>query len=425
MDLGNQLNAATVSGVVFDDADADGAAREGGEAARGGRVVYDDVNASFGPDAGEAQTTSGADGLYTLTLEAGVQHTIRVVESGRTVSRPGAGEYVFTPAIGEVVAGRDFGSWAVAKIAGRWFDDRDGDGTLGEAGEGGHGPRIVYLDLDGNGTRGDDEPTATTDPDGTFTFPGLTPGEYVVRADLPADHVCIVCSAPVTVRSDDDLSAVAVASYESPTISGRVVVDANADGVIDAGDQPRANVVVYVDGDDSGTKQDGETSVTSAADGSYSLTVTPGTRVARIVNPTGFVCSHPAGCRHSDVLLGGDALTSRDFAIHETATIAGVVHEDSDADGDSDGPSAGRIVYVDLDGSGTRNDGEPTQTTAGDGSYGFAGLRPGTHTVRVDLADGWTLSAPAAGGHTRRSRAGRAPRVATSRRGRSAGSPAP
>ena len=66
--------------------------------------------------------------------------------------------------------------------------------------------------------------------------------------------------------------------------------------------------------------------------------------------------------------------------------ISGIVWADRDADGTNNGELGhpGITVYIDLDDSGTHDGGEPSQTSAADGSFLFEGLAPGLYTVATD-----------------------------------------
>jgi len=66
-----------------------------------------------------------------------------------------------------------------ASIAGSVWNDGDGDGVR-EPGEAGLSGWTVYLDLDANGVLGTDEARVVTSSDGSYSFPGLAAGTYLV-----------------------------------------------------------------------------------------------------------------------------------------------------------------------------------------------------------------------------------------------------
>ncbi len=79
------------------------------------------------------------------------------------------------------------------------------------------------------------------------------------------------------------------------------------------------------------------------------------------------------------------------------ATITGTVFNDLNANGLKDGGESGQIgwtVYLDADGNGQLGTSEASATTAGDGSYSFDGLDPGTYTVAEVQQMGWQQSSP-------------------------------
>ncbi|HEX8916093.1 MAG TPA: DNRLRE domain-containing protein, partial [Humisphaera sp.] len=81
-----------------------------------------------------------------------------------------------------------------------------------------------------------------------------------------------------------------------------------------------------------------------------------------------------------------------------TGRLAGYVFDDLDEDGtlrDGDRPLVpGRLVYIDANGNGTPDPGEPTATTTAEG-YWFDGLSPGTYTVRAVVPPGLRQTGPA------------------------------
>lgn len=72
------------------------------------------------------------------------------------------------------------------------------------------------------------------------------------------------------------------------TISGTVYNDLDGIGVLTNSDPPLAGVTVYLDANNNGTLDPGETRTTTDAEGDFSFTVTPGSYTVRAVAPPGF-----------------------------------------------------------------------------------------------------------------------------------------
>ena len=91
--------------------------------------------------------------------------------------------------------------------------------------------------------------------------------------------------------------------------------------------------------------------------------------------------------------------------------IRGLAWNDADGDGvrDEGEPGlAGWTIYLDLDSDGELDGGEPTTTTAADGSYAFTDLLAGTYSVAQVVAFGWEQTAPPI---TEATASGRTPRT--------------
>jgi hypothetical protein len=396
---------ATISGTKYEDTDGDGE-RDGGEPPIPGKTIVLDPCTPDDPS-DDLTTTTAADGSYSFSgLTPGVAYCVRDAgEPGWTCTDPGAGcEHTITPGSGETPGGRDFGAYRPASIAGTSYEDSDADGSR-DAGEPANGGRTVYIDADGSDSLSAGDPTTTSAPDGSYSFAGLRPGSYSVREQLPS--AAWTCSAPagcehaVTLGSGEAVSGRDFGSWRPATISGTKYEDTDGDGERDGGEPPIPGKTIVLDPCTPDDPSD-DLTTTTAADGSYSFSgLTPGVAYCvRDAGEPGWTCTDPgAGCEHTITPGSGETPGGRDFGAYRPASIAGTSYEDSDADGSRDAgepANGGRTVYIDADGSDSLSAGDPTTTSAPDGSYSFAGLRPGSYSVREQLPSAaWTCSAPA------------------------------
>ncbi len=164
--------------------------------------------------------------------------------------------------------------------------------------------------------------------------------------------------------------------------TGRVFVDANRNGA-DNNEAGLAGVTVYADINNNGIFDSSEPRATSAADGSFSLVLPPGTVNIRAVTPTNFAATTAASVPSNS--------SSIKFGFNQVvANATGTVFIDVNGNGVRDGNDSGLanvFVYVDLDGDNRPDLGEPNTKSAANGTYSLNFPGPGTYTVRiVDLA---------------------------------------
>jgi hypothetical protein len=98
-------------------------------------------------------------------------------------------------------------------------------------------------------------------------------------------------------------------------------------------------------------------------------------------------------------LTSGQAATNVDFGDqYSLGSIRGVRWQDTNGNGIHDAsepPIVGKIMYLDFNDNGVRDNGEATAITGGDGSYVFSNLAPGTYVVRADVTAGFSQTFPA------------------------------
>jgi subtilisin-like proprotein convertase family protein len=140
-----------VTGLVFDDANANGV-QDAGEAALQNVQVYDDVNNNSSRDPSELAVNTNASGVYNLAPLALGSHTIRVtVPTGRRITAPAGGSYSVTLATGSYGASaRNFALTTTARVEGVVYVDANNNGSR-DPGEAVRSGEHIFLDLNNNG----------------------------------------------------------------------------------------------------------------------------------------------------------------------------------------------------------------------------------------------------------------------------------
>jgi hypothetical protein len=251
-----------------------------------------------------------------------------------------------------------------------------------------------------------DDVTTTTAADGSYSFTGLTPGvTYCVSDPGEPGWLCTDpgagCEHTLTPGSGDTASGRDFGAYRAASVSGTTFEDENADGDRDAGEPGIGGRTVYADVDGSGDVSTGDVTTTSAADGSWALTLDPGGYTIReeLPDPT-WHHSLPAGGTIAVTLVAGDDSTGNDFGSWQEATISGTRYDDRDGDGERDPGEpgvGGRTITLDPCTPNDPSD-DVEATTAADGGYSFTGVTPGvTYCVTDEGEPGWTCTDPGAG----------------------------
>ncbi len=171
--------------------------------------------------------------------------------------------------------------------------------------------------------------------------------------------------------------------------TGRVFNDINRNGA-DNNEAGLAGVRVYADVNGNMVFDPSEPSAVTAANGSFSLTLPPGTADIRAVTPSNFTATTAASVpsNSSSIKFGFAQVVSN---------ITGTVFVDNDGDGvrdSNDGGLAGAYVYVDLDGDDRPDLGEPNARSAANGTYSINFPGPGTYTIRVVSPAGFEQTFP-------------------------------
>ena len=307
-----------------------------------------------------------------------------------------------TPAATSV--GNDFGVVQPASVSGFVYVDANDNGVL-DGGETG----VAGVTLTLTGTNDLDQPvslTTTTAANGGYAFNGLRPGTYRVAETDPSDYLDGKVSpgsgggtvdgraiSALTLVPNEAASGNDFAELSPSILSGVVYLDANNNGIVDAGESGVGNVTVTLTGtDDNGdpislsttTTPNGAYSFTNLRPGSYTLTETTPSGDFTGKATAGTEGATPgAGTLSGITLAEGVNGANNLFGVLPPATLSGFVYNDANDNGVREADETG-VPGVNVTLNGTDDLGNPVNlsvTTGVDGSYSFPNLRPGGYTV--------------------------------------------
>jgi hypothetical protein len=194
-----------------------------------------------------------------------------------------------------------------------------------------------------------------------------------------------------------------LAAPAGPSIGGLVYSDVNENQVQDLREGGLVNVAVQLVSkatdavvDTTSTDQSGMFRFDGVAAGEY------------LVQLAGLSLVTTAPSAPYDVVVSGtQALGGYNFGVHlpgsEGAGIQGTIYDDVNGDGNWNPAAANAaengiarvLVYLDLNGNGQLDPGDPCQRTTSQGTYFFGGFRPGLYQVRYVTPNGYVPSGAA------------------------------
>ncbi|MGN0777964.1 MAG: SdrD B-like domain-containing protein [Aristaeellaceae bacterium] len=411
MDVGMIL-PGTVQGTVFADANDNGL-MDVGETGLAGTVVrlMDEsgewFRATIGEDGGfcfDAVMPGRYYLQYTLPERGAFAQT---VQGGNTITgEQGTGEsgwFDFT--VGSTVNASLCGGLILGQVDGTAFADHDGSGTM-EADE----ATLSGVTLTLTPSRADlTAVTATTGADGAFTLTGLHPDTYILTVTMPEGMVASRMDSttlPLNAGAQTQQVSLPVAMGDSWTnqllggvvpasLSGRLWLDVNNNGLWDDGDTMPAGEKVEIIDQHSGetfavmtTDGQGNFGTDSLIPGAYTLRFAlDDNTIAPVSGDSHFTQQGDALVLASVQLQEGTAVEDIRLGIVRYTNLGGQVWVDM---GGTLMPLSGAQVTL-SDAMGRSMN---TMTTGEDGAYRFGQLLPGTYAISVNLPEGSVVVEP-------------------------------
>ncbi|WP_348697802.1 SdrD B-like domain-containing protein [Duganella fentianensis] len=432
LDAGVVALQATIGDRVWEDKNGNGI-QDTGEAGLVG------VKVDLKDEAGNIvkTTTTGTDGKYSFTVDAGKYAISVTAPSGMLATSKDAGSNdaadsdinssgqsdLVTLTAGQSNVNLDAGLYKGATLGDRvWLDtNRNGLQDTGELGVA--GVKVILLDQAGNPTG----TTATTDANGSYSFTNLKPGTYSVQFDkttLPLNYIFTNADQGSSDAKDSDANVSTGKTAQVSLTSGQVYSDLDA-GVMAI--QAKLGDTVWEDKNGNGVQDTGEaglcgvsvqlkdatgkvvaTTTTDAA-GRYTFTADPGSYTVSVTAPSGYSFTgkdagsddakdsdfSSAGVSDVIKLAAAEINTTVDAGLYKGAAIGDRVWYDSNKNGLQDTDECGvagvKVVLLDANGKQVGN----AVTTDCDGNYMFSNLKPGVYTVQFDkssLPEGMTFT---------------------------------
>ena len=431
---------AKLGNFVWEDLDGDGVFDNGEPAIQGATVELCDPNGASVADLnGNSSLTTDANGEYCFFVAPG-DYTVKFpTPNGYEVCAMDQGaddqvdsDYdpnnnnqtgVITMTSGETDNSVDACFFQPAKLGNFVWSDENGDGVFQNGETPIQGATVQLCDANGNPIVDlDGNSTLTTDANGEYCF-NVQPGTYIVK--FPTPNGFETCDKdqgaddeldsdydpnnnnqtdPVTIASGETNNSID-AAFKSPAKIGNFVWDdSNGNGIFENGELPIQGATVQLCDANGNPIADinGNSSLTTDANGEYCFFVTPGTYIVKFPTPNGYeTCDKDQGnddevdsdydpnngnATDPITVSGGETNNSIDAAFKATAKLGNFVWEDFDGDGVFDNgetPIQGATVQLcDENGNSIADvNGNSSLTTDANGEYCFF-VKPGTYIVK-------------------------------------------
>ena len=310
-----------------------------------------------------ASTDSGSNISYTWDFGDGSTGTGRITDH----IYPAPGDYsaavTASNSVNTVQASVDISITELPNFRGLVWLDQDGDGVQGP-----NEPGLGGITISANGPGGLLSDTSAVD--GSWQINSSVGGVYTLAAALAGYTLTTELPGPIPLP-DQGATLVNFGLMASPggslgSLVGRAFDDANGNGTMDVVETGLSGVTIVLLAGDSVVD-----STASDASGFYIFSnLTPGIYRVRAIAPGGY---YPASLASSEISLAAGDVQSSVFGFSGPGLVAGTITSGGNY------PVAGVTVILKDEGGAVLN----TTASASDGGYAFTSLPPGTYLLQI------------------------------------------
>ncbi|WP_146460163.1 SdrD B-like domain-containing protein [Rubripirellula tenax] len=412
--FGQRFNTTAISGLIFDDANGNGA-QDSGELGDSGVTVYLDANQNGSFDAGERWTIAANDGTYQFDAVDPGEHVVRIiVSSNQVVTTPQSQvDRLFAAnLLGNVIELDPADGSLLNSFSLTYSTQGAGSVPFYSSGLALMGDSLFALSANGWIFEADadsgQEIRQFQISTGTTEFAGLARIDGLLYAmDSFSDSIFVVDPTSSSVTQVFDIQALNVGTNFHP---GTPQLDSGlgetADGTLLVAVTDSAKRIVidpatgFIVGNQTHTQPDPDAGFAGGAGFTYvgvpssphevvvydSAGMEVGSYVASVA-PHSLAIGVASSSSFTVTVAFGDQAEGNDFGVVDNfGTVTGTQFIDANMNGVFDGgesPLVGAIVYVDRNDNAWPDADEPQAISAVDGTYTIAEVPVGNHRVRA------------------------------------------